>query len=415
MLAHGFTFLRSTTVHQGPTRRAMSERSRPPLALVGVFLSLVFTASGLLHYYLWSRAAVAPALPAVLQASAGLALGVVALVLPFALHGRRGHALISWAAFLWISVLFYSDVLFAAVDLTWYAGSVALRALGDPSPTWTTMHARIAAGATLLAAVTLTVMGVVRARGARVVRRVKVPIAGLPDVFAGLRIAQLSDVHVGPTIGKAELDAIVNEVLALEPDVIAITGDLVDGSVRELAASMTPLTRLHAPLGVFFVTGNHEYFSDGEAWKAHIASLGVRVLSNEHVVLERGGECLVLGGVEDVIAVRFGSRSDVNAAFAGAPEGPRVLLAHQPRSIAQASANSVALQLSGHTHGGQMRPFDILVRLEQPYIRGLHRHGSTWLWVSEGTGYWGPPVRVGTHCEISLVELAMEGARARLG
>jgi predicted MPP superfamily phosphohydrolase len=203
-------------------------------------------------------------------------------------------------------------------------------------------------------------------------------------------------------------------VNALEPDVVAITGDLVDGSVRELAGAIAPLAGLRAKHGVFFVTGNHEYYSGATEWIAYLRTLGVRVLRNERVALEVGGATAIdVAGVDDASARRSGvpgHRMDVEGALAGRdPERVLVLLAHQPKAIVKAAAHGVDLQLSGHTHGGQIWPWGCLVKLDQPYVSGLHRHESTQVYVSAGTGYWGPPMRLMAPAEITRLELVASG------
>ncbi len=246
----------------------------------------------------------------------------------------------------------------------------------------------------------LTLVGIVLARRPRVVR-VTVPIADLPDDLAGFRILQLSDLHVGPTIRRRFVDAVVNRANALRPDLVAVTGDVADGLVPELREHVAPLGRLQAPHGAYFVTGNHEYYWDVRGWTRELERLGMAVLSNEHRVVERGSGRLVIAGVTDLSAI-----SDPAAAVAGAPPSDvRVLLAHQPRSAFAAQAAGYDLQLSGHTHGGQYFPFNLLVRLFQPFVAGLHRLESMWLYVSRGTGYWGPPLRLCAPAEITLLEL----------
>jgi uncharacterized protein len=252
------------------------------------------------------------------------------------------------------------------------------------------------------AAVFLTFVGMVLARRPKIVR-VTVPIADLPSDLAGFRILQLSDLHIGPTIRRRFVDAVVDRANALRPDLVAVTGDVADGLVPELREHVAPLGRLRAPHGAYFVTGNHEYYWDVRGWTSELERLGISVLSNEYRVVERGSGRLVLAGVTDLSAV---PRSDPAAAVAGAPPSDvRVLLAHQPRSAFAAQAAGYDLQLSGHTHGGQYFPFNLLVRLFQPFVAGLHRLESMWLYVSRGTGYWGPPLRLGAPAEITLLEL----------
>jgi predicted MPP superfamily phosphohydrolase len=265
-----------------------------------------------------------------------------------------------------------------------------------------------------LLALAVTLVGLVNARRLARVVEVEVPIAGLPVAFHGYSIVQISDIHVGPTIQRGYLDAIVARVNALQPDAIAIPGDLVDGSVQRLGAHTAPLANLSAPDGVFFVTGNHEYYSGANEWIAELRRLGLTVLLNQHVVRERDGEALMIAGVADFMAHHFdlSHRSDPHAAAAGAPANvrARVLLAHQPRSAEGAADAGFDLQLSGHTHGGQFFPWNLFVPLQQPYTAGLNRLRALWVYTSRGTGYWGPPKRFGAPSEITRVTLVRPGA-----
>jgi predicted MPP superfamily phosphohydrolase len=260
-----------------------------------------------------------------------------------------------------------------------------------------------------LLALAVTAIGFINARRLARVKRVDVPIAGLPRELDGYAIAQISDIHVGPTIQRAYLNAIVTKVNSLKADAIAITGDLVDGSVQRLALHTAPLSRLAAPDGVFFVTGNHEYYSGAEQWIAEVRRLGLRVLMNEHVIRRRGQAALMIAGVTDYTAQHFNPahKSDPHLAAAGAPDdvAVKVLLAHQPRSAAAAADAGFDLQLSGHTHGGQFFPWNLFVPLQQPFVAGLNRVRSLWVYTSRGTGYWGPPKRFGAPSEITLVRL----------
>ncbi len=358
---------------------------------------------GGLHAYIGWR--LLPALP---LDTAGTAvgvflLGVSALLIPLGLLARFlavRPALadrITWAGSIVMglfSSVFVLTLLRDAVLL------VAPAALTTPS-----------AFGVLLGAVGLTLVGFVNARRVARVVRVDIPLPGLPAPLAGFTIVQLSDIHVGPTIKRDYVAAIVRHANHLGADLIAITGDVVDGNVAQLAAHTAPLAELNARHGVFVVTGNHEYYSGAPAWIEEFRRLGLRVLLNEHVVIEHGGARLVLAGVTDYSAHAFdpAQRSDPHAALLGSPDGvPRILLAHQPRSAHAAAEAGFDLQLSGHTHGGQFWPWNLFVSLQQPFTAGLHRLGRLTVYTSRGTGYWGPPKRFGAPSEISVLRLVPE-------
>jgi len=265
-----------------------------------------------------------------------------------------------------------------------------------------------AAAVPLLAALS-TLVGLLNARRLARVKSVDVPIADLPASLYGFTIVQITDIHIGPTIKRRHLDAIVDAVNDLDADMIAVTGDLVDGSVRHLSEHTQPMARLTARHGAYFVTGNHEYYSGAVGWIAELRRLGLRVLMNEHVVLQHDGAHVVVAGVTDFSAHHFdpAQRSDPAAAIAGAPAdaGVKLLLAHQARSAFAAAPAGFDLQLSGHTHGGQFLPWNFFVRLQQPFTAGLHRLGTLWVYTSRGTGYWGPPKRLGAPSEITHLRL----------
>lgn len=242
------------------------------------------------------------------------------------------------------------------------------------------------------------------------VTEVEVPIAGLSPALEGFRIAQISDVHIGPTIKGPWLQAVVEVVNGLQPDMVAVTGDLVDGDADALADDVAPLASLAARHGSFYCTGNHEYYSGVDAWVAAVERLGLVPLLNAHRVVEHNGAQVLVAGVTDRSAhrVRPDHASDPAGAIAGrATDGDlRVLLAHQPRSAYPAAAlDFFHLQLSGHTHGGQFAPFSFMIGLFQPFAVGLHRLGSMWIYTNRGTGYWGPPNRLGSPSEITLLRL----------
>lgn len=244
-------------------------------------------------------------------------------------------------------------------------------------------------------------------RRARVLE-VKVPVQGLPKALEGFKIVQLSDIHVGPSIKRDYLQAIVDKVNTLDADLIALTGDLVDAPVHEIKREVTPFSQLKARQGVFACLGNHEYYAGAPAWVEHFERLGVTVLLNSAQVIERGGAKLLVGGTTDFSAGRRvrGHRFAPQRCLDGAPAVDlKVLLAHQPRSIYAASKVGFDLMLSGHTHGGQFFPWSWVVHLAQPYVAGLQKHDKTWIYVSRGTGYFGPPYRMLAPSEITLLRL----------
>lgn len=258
-------------------------------------------------------------------------------------------------------------------------------------------------------AVTAGAIGYREARSRAKVVTVDVPIRGLAPALEGFTIVQLSDVHVGHTIRRDYVRAIVDAVNERKADLVAITGDLVDGSVEDLDPDVAPLGDIESRLGTFFCTGNHEYYAGALEWIAKLDRLGIRTLVNEHVVVERGGAPLVLGGVCDYSMGRYVSshESSPKRAIEGAPkDAPKVLLAHQPRSAFAAAEAGFDLQLSGHTHGGQFFPWNLVVHAVHPFVAGLERvEEKMWIYVSKGTGYFGPPVRIGADAEITELRL----------
>lgn len=237
---------------------------------------------------------------------------------------------------------------------------------------------------------------------------IEIPIEGLPAALEGFTIVQISDVHIGPTLKPDFLDAIVDRVNELDADAVAITGDLVDGYVHDLGPKLTALDRLQAREGVFFVTGNHEYYWDGPAWARFVASKGIHVLLNDHHLIEKDGARLLVGGVTDYRAARQVEEhaSDPFKAIEGAPDHDfSLLLAHQPTSVYEAKKAGWDMQLSGHTHGGQFFPWNVFVGLYHEFSAGLDRLDDMWIYVSRGAGYWGPPNRLGAPSEITRIKL----------
>lgn len=256
-------------------------------------------------------------------------------------------------------------------------------------------------------------LGIFQARSGPTVKRVEVALRNLPKAFHGFTIAQVSDLHVGPTVRRSYTQNVVDIVNGLEPDMIALTGDMTDGAVQELADHIAPIGELKPRHGTYFVTGNHEYFRDPMGWIAEFDRLGARVLNNAHDVITREGESLVVAGVTDYSTRGLPNEhaSSAKRAVMGAPDGaPRIILAHQPSSYEDCHAAGCDLQLSGHTHSGQYFPFNLMIGFFHRFARGLNRFENMWIYVNQGTGYWGPPLRTGVPSEITLITLRAERA-----
>jgi predicted MPP superfamily phosphohydrolase len=305
-----------------------------------------------------------------------------------------------WVAFVWMGVGFLLVCFLGIADLGRLTAFLIARVRGpiDPDPERRVLLARTLAAGVGAVVAGLSAAGLRSALAAIEIKEVDIRLRGLPERLAGFRLVQISDVHVGPLLRKDWVAHVVEQVRALSPDLVAITGDLVDGRVHEIREHVAPLARLDAKHGVYFVTGNHEYYSGVEEWYAHLPSLGVRPLRNERVEVAPG---LELAGIEDPTG-----DPDLPAALRGRDaDRALVLLAHQPRQFPEAAKHGVPLTLSGHTHGGQIWPFSWIVALAQPYLAGLHHRGQSQLYVSRGTGFWGPPMRVFAPAEITLLRL----------
>jgi predicted MPP superfamily phosphohydrolase len=392
-----------------------------------VFLVVSLAILGGMHAYLWARLVRDPALADAWRRALTVAFVVLTFSVPIGMAALRLaprplDRLVPVLAFTWLGVAFLLFVAVLALDLARLAaqgvGIVAdwMRHAPAPpeDPGRRVFVARALAGTALAATAGATAFSFRSATGPAQVTEQPVRLARLPQALSGLTLAMISDVHVGPTIGARHVRRLAEQVEALRPDAVAIVGDLVDGSVRELSEAVAPLVGLRARYGTFFVTGNHEYYSGADAWIAALRRAGVRVLRNERVVLGDAGASLDLAGVDDWSSHGFGNGHGLDLARAldgRDPDRGLVLLAHQPRlpAVADAVRAGVELQLCGHTHGGQIAPFGVLVRAAFPYVRGLHRHEEQGqagqVFVSRGAGYWGPPMRLGSPPEIAKIVL----------
>lgn len=345
---------------------------------------------GAAHFYIWTRFVAAAELSPLPYAVATVLVIALAPSLPvatFALRDLPRHRArpLKFTAYAWFG---FATYLFFYAMVTHIVVAVGL----VDGPTGALIG--------VLAALATAGYGIwnVVGRGP-VVKRTRIAVPGYTG--APYTIVQLTDVHIGWYLEREFAAAVVAKVNALAPDLIVITGDLVDGHLHELRRHVEPLRDLRAKDGVYSVTGNHEYYWNAGAWLEHLRSLGLRILRNQHVAI--AGDRLTLAGTPDITA-----DEDLAAALAGAPaDKPIILLAHHPKTVLRAQ-DLVDLQLSGHTHGGQLLPLGYLSRLFEPHVSGLAKFGArTQLYVSEGTGFWGPPMRVGTRCEIAA--LVIEG------
>ena len=352
-----------------------------------------------------------PYLPPSTQIAAALVL-VLLLLTPLLLFRLRSRPHLAWLTDPLAWVAYLGMGFFTVCSTLLVLRDIGGLLLGLIYPIDAALNASIDL-ATFALALVAVCYGYYQARRTPAVRRVDVPIANLPPALVGLRIVQISDLHIGPTIKAPFVERVVARVNELQPDLIAFTGDLADGTVERLAPHTAALAELTAPLGVYFCTGNHEYYSGVESWTAQAHRLGFDVLINELRQIDCDGGRIALAGTTDFSAGELvpDHASDPAKALATSDGADvRILLAHQPRSIEAASQADCHLQLSGHTHGGQFVPWKYVVSLQQPYIAGLHKFRDTWIYVHRGTGYWGPPLRLGAPSEIALLTLSRDGS-----
>lgn len=397
-----------------------------------VFALLAISVLYGMHRYVWARLVRDVQLPPRWRRVFTALVVVLALSIPFTfIFGRSrvdaapwGIASVVWT---WFGFAFYVFLICATFDLARLGVRHAWRALRRgatkraplpiaPSPIEKdpidhgrrALLARSAAGATTLVAGSTVVVGR-RAAHEITTPEVAVKLDRLPRAMQGYSIAQLSDVHFGPLLGERFLRDVVAKTNELRPDLIVITGDLVDAKVEALGSRLVELSKLRARHGVWFVTGNHEYYSGVEEWLAWLERAGIGVLQNRRVSIGDAGASFDLAGIPDRQGGLFlpSHAVDVPRTLAGRdPERELVLLAHRPAQIEDVQGHGVGLQLSGHTHGGQMWPFGALVALAEPYLHGLNRHDArTQIYVSRGTGFWGPPMRVANPSEIARIVL----------
>ena len=380
-----------------------------------LFLTIVLVVVVGGHVYLYRRMFRDTTDDRRIRRAGAIALGVAAASLFLArsvfarVHTGWGDAL-SIAAWSWMGIGLYLGMALAVFHLwTRLDGWRRARAGAAPvSPERRRFLARAAVGGAGVIAAGFGAYGVRRAFAPPTIDEVPIRVPRLPRAFDGLRIVQVSDVHIGDVLGRPFLEDMVQRCNALKPDLVAVTGDLVDGTVEQLAPTISALQSLRSRWGTYFITGNHEFYSGDVVWCAELERMGLTVLRNRTVTLRDGAARLDLVGVDD-----YGHRErprgwNLNAAVAGRdPEAAAVLLAHQPQAVDEAMEKGIGLQLSGHTHGGQLFPITGLVTALWRYSAGLYRVGEGHVYVHRGTGFWGPPMRIGSPPEIAAITLTV--------
>lgn len=376
-----------------------------------MFLLVVTSLDLAIHGYLYLRLVRDPGWRRSVQRAGAVLFVALAALIPIGFIGSRtlpleASIVLARVAFGWMGVMFFLLVGCVAVDVVRLFGRLAKRARQVPvDPDRRQALARLTAAGVGITTGAVTGVSLRNGLGEVDVAEQAIALPRLPPALDGLTVAQLSDVHIGASLDGRFLRGVVEKTNRLKPDLIVITGDLVDGSVAQLREHVAPLARLRARFGVHFVTGNHEFYSGADPWCAHLDELGLTVLRNRFVTIGDAAAKIQLAGIDDYTQTS-GTSVARDLASKLDPELETVLLAHQPRSIGEAQTMGASLQLAGHTHGGQIYPFTELVRLTTPYVAGLYRHSdATQIYVSRGTGFWGPPMRLAAPAEITKLVL----------
>ncbi len=362
-----------------------------------------------IHYYFWNRLVRATSLPGPWPATLSTLLVGLAISVPIAFLVARflnlpGADALMWPAFAWTGMSLFLLLGLLSIDAVHILVAGGFKLAGSEvlvDPERRLWFSRLLAGGAAASSAVLGGYSIQRALAGPKLKTQELALPRWPRSLDGLRIAQLSDLHIGRTIGRSYVEDVVRRTNALEPDLIVITGDLVDGTPENLDHAAAPIGELRARLGVFFVTGNHDHYSGVEPWIAWLRQRGITVLRNQHVTLGEGEAAFDLAGVDD----RYFS-SDLDRALAGRDtRKPVVLLSHQPQEFSAAVAQGVDLQLSGHTHGGQIFPFTLFAGWIFRWVAGPYRVRDSQLYVSRGSGYVGPPMRLGAPSEIAELTL----------
>ncbi len=382
-----------------------------------LFFTFAILIVGSIHFYFWTRLVANTLLPDSYKTIGKYIIITLALAIPVSAILSRFISYpyarpLLWISYFWLGIMLLLFVILISVDLLkaliYLYSKFASGSNSTADPERRKFLATLfAAGATTIA-LAAGGIGVFKYYKRAVVKKIYIDLPGLPAVFNGFRIVQISDLHIGQLMTKSRLAEVVEQVNALQPDLIVLTGDLVDGSVEHLAAEISPIKFLRAKKGSFFVTGNHEYISGIEDWLPEIEKTGISILDNKNIEIFEQNDSFYLAGVNDREAKRFNEKhaADFNRALSGLDKTKKkILLAHQPVDVREAANFDVDLVLSGHTHGGQIWPFNYLVYLQQPYLKGFYTYKNTLLYVNQGTGCWGPPMRLGSENEITEIIL----------
>jgi predicted MPP superfamily phosphohydrolase len=373
------------------------------------FVALILVVDLAIHLYLWKRLVRDVTGPGWKRVAGTVVASVLAILVPLTVGATRGGHLwwLAWPGYVWIGLMFYLLVTLVPLEVPRLALVRLWRPTARTSEAEESLSRRqaIARGAAIVAGLTAagtTGYGMRTALGPPQLQRVQMPLAKLPRSMDGMRLAIVSDIHLGPLKGTHHVGRIVDLINSVTADIVCVVGDLVDGSVAELGRFAEPLKGIESRNGAYFVTGNHEYYSGFAPWIDEVRSLGVRPLRNERV--EVGG--LDLAGVNDLGGAQYGDGPDFAKALGDRDPGrPVVLMAHQPVVARDAAPFGVDLQVSGHTHGGQMAPFNLLVKLQQPVVSGFGRVDGVPVFVTNGAGFWGPPLRVGAPPQVTVMDL----------
>jgi len=305
-----------------------------------------------------------------------------------------------------VSILFAAALIKLAVDII---GFTAVKTSKSFSPSRRVFLTRTVGSALAFTAVPMAGYGVYRAVGSPVVKRVEVSKKGLHSGLEGFKMVQLTDIHVGPTVGVGTVRRAVEMTNELNPDAVLITGDIVDGSAKFIADYITPLKDLKSTYGTFFVTGNHEYYSGADAWIRTIQNLGITVLENSSQIIDHNGAKLLIAGIPDIHSDSFGHEryNPGKAKITDSDYDFSVIMSHRPEIADEIAEHGYDLQVSGHTHGGQYFPWNIIIHFFHKYVRGLYKVKDMHLYVSQGTAYWGPPIRIGAESEITEITITV--------